>query len=335
MNKREKMLALIVGSLLGVFVLGFGIRAVILKPLKEIDKRIAASREKFEKANAEKRQFFATEDRVKALALRTFGDNVDQASASSGEILTKQILQSGLEETEFTRLPAPPRKLRGANEIGWSVQGEGPLTNIINLLFLLENSQYLHRVENVSVNAGDAPGRVKVRFRFLTLVFDPSPEVSRKALPDKFALDSNERRVYDDLIARDLLRPYIKRPAPPPAPPGAAPGGPGTAPPTAPGPESFKIVSLSEWQGKPEVVVLDTTAQKTQRYAPGDQLAGGTIVCVDYREMSVPGALAMSESRVILKSGAEFWAIERGKTLADKRKLEVAQLPQELANATK
>jgi hypothetical protein len=187
----------------------------------------------------------------------------------------------------------------------------------------------------LSVTTGEAVGRVKARFRYLTLVLDPSPEVQRKALPDKFALDSTERHAYDDLVARDILRPYIKRPEPPPK-PATAPGSPGGTPAlTAPGPESYKIVSLSEWEGQPEIHVLDTSAQKTRRFKPGDQLAGGTIVCVDYRELTMPDSFALSESRVILKIGNEFWAIERGKTLADKHKLEPEQLPRELANLAK
>lgn len=334
MNKREKILAAIVGSIVAVFVIGFGIRAALIKPLKEIDKRIKASQEKVNKVANEKRQFFATEDRMKQVALRTFGDTIDQASAASGEILTRRILESGLDDMEFTRTPASARKLKGANEIGWIIQGEGALSNIVNLMFLLENSPYLHRLENYSVTTGESVGRVRVRFRYLTLVLDPSPDVDRKALASKFTLESAERRLYDDLIARDILRPYIKRPAPPPQPP-TTPGSSGSPAPTAPGPESFKIVSLSEWNGEPEVHVLDTAAQKTKRYKTGDLLAGGKIVCVDYREMPMPDSFAFSESRVIVQIGNEFWAIERGKTLADKRKLEPEQLPRELANAVK
>ena len=334
MNKREKILATLVGGLVGVFVVGFGIRAALLQPLKKIDKSIQTYREKIDKIDKEKVLSIKADDRIQATALKTFGETIDQASATSGEILTRRILESGLEESEFTRTPASPRKLKGAQEIGWIVQGEGPLTNIVNLLFQLENSPYVHRVENLSVTTGDAPGRVKTRFRFLTLVLDPSPDVKRKALPDKFALDSAERRAYDDLIARDILRPYIKRPAPPPAPP-TTPGSGGTPAPTAPGPEGFKVVSLSEWEGQPEIHVLDSAAQRTKRYKPGDQLAGGTIVCVDYREMPMPDSFAHSESRVILKVGSEFWAIERGKTLADKHKLEPEQLPREVANLPK
>ena len=46
MNRREKILAIAVGGLVGVFVLGFGVRAVIVKPLQEIDKRAAVLRDK-------------------------------------------------------------------------------------------------------------------------------------------------------------------------------------------------------------------------------------------------------------------------------------------------
>ena len=41
MNRREKILAGCIGGLVGVFVLGFGARAIIVKPLQEIDKRAA------------------------------------------------------------------------------------------------------------------------------------------------------------------------------------------------------------------------------------------------------------------------------------------------------
>jgi hypothetical protein len=56
---------------------------------------------------------------------------------------------------------------------------------------------------------------------------------------------------------------------------------------------------------------------------------------VDYRPMPMPGReIVQSESRVILRVGDDFWAIERGRTLADKRKLTGNQLPQELLAKT-
>lgn len=329
MTRREKLLAAAVGGILAVVAGGFGVRTFMVKPLKEMDRKTAALRGKLDKVKAERRAYFADEERMKAVAQRMFSDDLDQASARSGETLTRQILQSGLQESDFTRLPVGPRKLKGASEIGWNVQGDGPLSDVIDLLFLLRASPHVNRLESISLSAGDAAGMVRVRFRYLTLVLNPAPMADPIDLAPKFTLESNERRAYDGLVARDILRPYIRRPLPPQ--PSSGPGG--TSPPgTPPGPEAFKIVSLSEWQGQPEIHVLDQTSQRTYRYKPGDALAGGIIVMVDYRPIPMPGReIVQSESRVILRLGQEFWAIERGRTLADKRKLAPNQLPQELA----
>lgn len=335
MNQREKLLAGIVGGAVALLVLGFGIHTVLLKPLRAVDQQIAGVRERLGKIQADRRAYFAAEDKLKAATLRTFADTVEQASAKSGEILTRHILQSGLHEDEFTRLPVGPRKLRGAQEIGWSVQGEGGLQDVVDLLFILQESPQLHRVEGVTIAHGDQPGLVKVRFRYLTLVIDPAPDVQRKDLVAAHALDSPERHIFDGIATRDLLRPYLKRPPPPPVgAPGIASGSAAGKPGSTPGPETFRIVSLSEWMGQPEVHVRDLTARKTLRFQPGDAFAGGTLVCVDYRSLPSPGKeFLRSDSRVIVRIGAEYWAIERGRTFADKHRLNPDQLPAELAKS--
>ncbi len=321
MNAREKKLLVVVGSILGLFVAVFGIRAVMLKPLREIDKRNAALREKLDKVKAERRAYFAAEENVKRLTQRTFSDQIDQASAKSGEMLTKQILISGLTEIDFSRMPVGPRRLRGASEIGWSIQGQGKLTGVVNLMFLLQNSPYLHRIENLSVSASELPGQVRVGFRFLTLVVDPAPLVDPIDLPVKANLDGPERHLLDGIAARDLLRPYIKRPADRPVPGSENPSEPA-------GPASLRVVSLSEWGGQPEVHIRDITHQQTVRYKLGDKLGDGTIAMVDYRPMPMPGNEGLkSFSRLILKVGDEYWAVERGQTLADKRRLAANELP--------
>lgn len=332
MNPRERNLLIGVSSLVGIMALGFGLRYVFAKPLQELDKQIGVVRTELNKVNTERRNFFVEEDKVKALTQRTFSDNLDQASAKSGEMLTKLILQSGLEESDFTRLPISSGKLRGAHEIGWNIQGDGSLMQVVNLLFLLQESPYLHRIEGVTVQPAESVGRVRVRFRFLTLVISPAPVVEWREPAPKFTLDSPERRILDSIISRDILRPYIKR-LPAPAKPGAI-GSPGVSVANAkplPGPESLRIVSLSEWEGFPEIHVRDLVNERTFRYKPGDNLAGGVIVMVDYRALPMPGNEALkSFSRVIIRSGNEYWAIERGRTLADKYKLGPEQLPEKV-----
>ena len=329
MNRREKILAGSVGGIVALLLIGYGLRVVFVTPLRELDKRIALARERINKVQTERRNYFAAEDRLKAITRTAFADTADQASARSGEMLTRKILAAGLEEADFTRLPVGPRKLRGASEIGWNVQGDGALTNVVNLLFLLNHSPWLHRTENLTVSMGDAPGVVRVRFRYLTLVLEPAPDVERTNLVAAITLDSPERHLLNSIISRDLLRPYIKRPPAPPQPgqPVPAPSSPGVPP----GPEVFRVVSLSEWNGEPEIHIRDLAAQKTLRYRVGDELAGGRIALVDYRAMPMPGnSLLLSHSRLILNLDGEFWAVERGRTLADKRRLSTSELPETL-----
>ena len=335
MNQREKILLILIATIVLVLAGGFGLKAIWMKPLKELDRKTSGLREKLDKVRAERRAFFAAEDTVKKFTQRTFSDELDQASAKSGEMLTKTILQSGLPESEFSRLPVGPRKLAGASEIGWSVQGEGKLQRVIDLVFLLQESPFLHRLDGLVVSPGETAGYVRVRFRYLTLVMEPAPLVDPIDLRPKYTLESPERLIYNTIVSRDILRPYIKRqPAPKPGSP-AQPGSP-PSPGVPPGPESFRIVSLSEWAGEPEIHVRDQINQRTLRYKPGDILAGGNVVMVDYRRMPMPGTIGLeSYSRVIVKIGPDFWAIEHGKTLADKYKLPPNDWPEQLAKLGK
>jgi hypothetical protein len=333
MNAREKVLVCAVGGLLGLGVMGLGVHRLVVKPVQEMDKKTIALRDKLEKAKADRRAFFAAEEQVNAFARRTFSDSDDKASAASGEMLTRTILQAGLQETDFSRSPVGPRKLRGAREIGWSVNGQGRLQQIINLLFLLNSEPHLSRVDGLVVSTGEKQGAVHVRFKYLTLTLDPAPlDIKPTNLVTKYTLDSTERRLLDTIASRDLLRPYIKRPPQPevavvrggpPAPAvGAVPSG----------PETLKVVSLSEWQGEPEVHVRDLVRMQTTIHRPGDTLAGGSVVMIDYRALPLPGRDGLkSFSRVIVKIGEDFWAIERGSTLDQKYKLDVALLPERLA----
>jgi hypothetical protein len=279
-------------------------------------------REKIVKINQERRDYFDAEDHLKTVAQRTFAPELNQASARSGEIITRQIALAGLNEADFTRLPVGPRKLKGASEIGWSIQGKGDLGRIINLFFLLENAPQVHRLENVTLSAYEKPGEIKARFLFLTLVLDPAPSFDPIAIKPKFALESSERLAYNSILDRDLLRPYIKLP-PPEVRPNAKPT---TA--TA-GPETMRVVSLSEWEGQPEVHIRDNASNRTLRFKPGDIFGDSTqVVAIDYRPLSMPRNPALlSHSRVILKIGPDFWAVERGQTLAEKRKLDPSQWP--------
>lgn len=324
MKKREKILAGVVLGFVGLFVLGFGVKGFFVKPLRDIDKQVVLLRERIGKINNERREYFDAEDALKKITQRTFATDLNEASARSGEMITKQIAAAGLNEADFTRLPVGPRRFRGGSEIGWSIQGKGTLDKVVNLIFVLQNSPQVHRLETVTLSAYEKPGEIKVRFLYLTLVVNPAPDVEPVELQPKFTLESPERFAYNTILERDILRPYIKATPPP------VKSGEPSAPSSAPaGPEALKVVSLSEWEGQPEVHIRDINKNETVRYRPGDKLKDNAeVVAVDYRALPSPrNPLLLSHSRLILKIGEEFWAVERGQSLAEKRKLEPQEWP--------
>ena len=323
MNQREKTLVALAGGVCLLFAGGYGFKTFWLDPLREADRQNAALRDKLKQADDERRAFFSADDYIKGLAPLLFGAEADAAAAQAGKMLTDQIVNLGLPESQFSRSPVGPRKLRGAQEVGWSVQGEGPLPKMIDLLFVLEQTPQVHRLENLVLSAGDRPGRLRARFRYLTLVVDGIGPSGKTEPKPKFTLDSPQRRSYDAIVQRDLLRPYIPTP---PAPAAAVAAGPADV-----SLERLTVVSLSDWGGTPEVHVCDSTTQKISRLKRGDTLAGGEIVMVDYRTLPLPGSPGLvSYSRVILKIGNAYWAVEHGQTLAAKHQLAPEQLPSEL-----
>ena len=76
MNRREKILGISVAGVVACLAVVVGVRAIILKPLQELDKRTAVVRDKIGKIQADRRAYFAAEDRLKKLTQRTFADLV-------------------------------------------------------------------------------------------------------------------------------------------------------------------------------------------------------------------------------------------------------------------
>ena len=321
MTGRQKKLGIIAA---GVSLLFFGALTVdklFLAPLKGAKQEARSLRERWMTLQRQELRARLAYEQLKTLAVRTYDDTADDASAEVGERLTQHISASGLDGGRFGLIPTGVRRIRGAQEIGWSVQGAGPMKNVIDFFYLLQWDPYLHRVENIVLRPVNTPPEVAVHFRYLTLVFDPMPKIQRQPLEFTRTLASSDREAYDTIIRRDLFGPHV-----PPSPPAPRPPAPKITI-ARPGPESFRVVSLSQWGGEPEVHVRDLSARKTRIYHVGDSLAGGEIFAVDYRPGPSPKKPEIdSPSRVIIAAGLEYWAIESGDTLAEKHRLDATQL---------
>ena len=220
-------------------------------------------------------------------------------------------------------------------EIGWKCSLVGSLRGVVNMLYLMQADPYLRRVDGLVVNPDKNRKEMRMSFRYTTLVIEkrkgdtfkvaadqkPEPVVSLAKAPN--------RGIYDSVAERNLFRPYVKKQKPrvvqkqlerrPPS-----------RPPRRTGPDlsRFKVVSLTRWQDESEICVAETRSNSVRKFKIGDSLAGGKIVCVDYRKLPLPdNPEILSQSRVILKIGADYFAVELGRTLDRKYLVKKDRMP--------
>lgn len=326
MNSRTRWLAFAALGVAGLIIVGFLIKGVIVRPLRAVDDQIVQLRVKLNALEQERRAFLAADSEVRAGAARMFGADADEAEARLGAMLTTQIVAVTLREGDFTRMPSGRRRLPGAQEIGWTIQGEGPLPRVLDLLFVLQQDPRLHRLESLALSPANEGGRVRVRFRYLTLVLEPAPDFKPATDLAQANLDSPERRRYNAITRRDLLRPAVPEANEPPPVASEPPAQPANV-----DAQNLKVVSLSSWENQPEAHLYDARTQKTTVCHPGEKLLDGELAMVDYRALPRPDKPGLlSYSRLIWRVGEEYWAVEIGQTLAERRRLSSEEIPSSL-----
>ena len=279
--------------------------------------------------------------RFRSWAALTYDVDELRASAKLAATLIALVERAGLNPERLSVQPVHGSQVKGVySELGRAIRVRGGLKNIIDFLYLLETEPHLHRLDQVSITPVPKNNDVDLQVRYVTPVMDLKPE--DKMVTDQVPttapvmLDTATRELYEPIAVRDLMRPYIQRPAtpPPPTPVASTPRGNPPTPPTPPtgaSPSRFRVVGLPDWTDDQEVLVTDSATRQIRSYKAGDTLGGGVIACVDYRPMpSKANPELLSPSRVILKVGPDYFAVELGENLTDKRRLPAGMLPEHI-----
>jgi hypothetical protein len=334
MNKREKILLAAVAFAALVTIMYLAVNRVFYVPAAQ---RMNDAKEiiaKINHAKAEKKKEGTYQNRLKDLASLTFGTDENRVSEQVRTRITEVLGASGLSAQNLSLKPLVSSRVPGVyKEIGWIVRARGQLSHVVNFLFLMTREPHLHRLDNLVLAPVAGGTDVELQVKYGTLVLDTAKgekiETDRTAedLPPGI-LQSGERLPYEVIASRNLFLPYIPG-APTQKPPPAEP----PRPPTEPGvprvPEGrYRLVGLPTWGSTPDVLVRDASTGKVATYKPGDDLAGGKIVTVDYRPMPLPNRPELlSASRVVLAIGADYYAVELGTSLAEKHPLAADQIP--------
>ncbi len=353
MRSSERLLAIVAGALL-LAVLGYLIvdRAV-LKPARDLDAQAAKLEDEIRQIELENARLPRFKERFQGFAARTFDTDELRVGELARGHLVGLIHRSGLGADELHLDPhmVPSREAGIYKTVSWSVRLRGKLDHVVNFLYLATEDPYLHRLEWQSISPIRKSPEVELRVRYSTLVLgEPKRVPDQREIEfavnqvadamNEVRLDGPDRQRYDVIAQRDLFRPYVPKPAPPPSRPSVTRGDDGgRQPPPPPPPPTrsdpawarMKVVGLPAWGEKQDVILHDETTRRLHRLSPGDDVAGGVIVMVDYRLLPMPDKPEiLSGSRVIIRIGQEHWAVELGQRLGEKRILPRSELPGEL-----
>jgi len=348
MNRREKILALIVVVGMCAYV-GYQVSAkFLLNPKAKLEAEAKDLRTKILDLKAENGLERIYLSRLRKTAGRTFGGDEEAVREQMRVRLIRLLEDGGLSTDKLISQPLQGKRLKHKDKardrsIGRSVTIRGKPSHIINFLYLLKKDPHVHRVESVSLSPDTKTGRMNLQLKYFTLIMGPvrgRKPASSPATNPAGTLDAPDRDRYDVIVHRDVFRPYmprkktvvvrpkegpirnIRRPTPKPDPAKPAPS-------VVKG--RLRVAGLAMLFGVPEVNVEDKSSGEIKTYKIGETLGSGTIVMIDYRPLpKQESPKDESASRVILRIGGAYWAVEIGKHLVDKHRLKASQLPPEL-----
>jgi hypothetical protein len=344
MNNREKALLAGLGGLALILILVLSLYTLFLWPADECRNQAREWEKKIEAAQAMKAKESQYKARLVELAGNAFGDDEMVVSEQVRTTVTSLLEISGLSTQNMSLKPLLGSRVPNVyREIGWSVQIRGKLEQIVNFLYLMSKEPHLHRVENVIMSPASG-GDLSLQVKYATLLLEaprdnPSEKLVTNTIKDHVLspeiLASEEAHLYDVITDRDLFRPFIERRRPPAVATVAPPTGGGGSSETVRTPAARtggdRIVGLPTYDGIPEIIIANTSSGKISKYKEGDALGGGKVVMVDYRLMPLPHSPDLiSESRVILRIGTEYYAVELGQVLTEKRTLAPSDWPPSL-----
>lgn len=358
MTRREKRLGLIVGLIFGSWFLYSGVQRLLIEPVRELDRDVVRLQNNYSQARSKNAARAERIKQIREFSSRCFGpsEEMDTVQGVVEQHLVELLDRSGL---IYDNLRVVKRR-REEGSFAWvarSVTARGRLGEVTNLLYLLDQQPQPHLIRSLKIEPQRNTGIVEVSFQYQTPLPEPLAYQEERALKklalDKFAgfdihevqfvppqtvgeLNAPERTHLDLIARRDPWRRYqpaprvVRRDPPRREEPRRQDPQPQPQPqPPAPSPSSrYKLTGLASLDGTPRILVEDLTTQQPIELEVGDRFDGASIVMVDYRMLPDPQNPSLQNySRIILKKGPDYWAVDRGDTFDMKRLLKEEQLP--------
>ncbi|MBN1488390.1 MAG: hypothetical protein JXA69_00610 [Phycisphaerae bacterium] len=327
MSRRERILLLAVVSVLS---LGIGtklVRHYVIDNLASKDRQIAAKTEKLE---GHKQALFLAKNSQRQIwdeiATETISTNPYRARTTMIAELDKLVAKHRLDSPAVRPKDAGRRPKSGLLTLGFTIQGSGSLSQMVNFLYDLHNMPFAVQVESVKLVPQSAKDTktLKLTVTGETVVL-PQHDLAKNATTMPTKEDERQPRTvtalasageYMDIVEKKIFEAYVKPPPPPPPPPPLPPTNQGPKPeppkPQPPKPDprdpqrtSTRIAALIGTPESQEVVLVGND-KKRRVVKRGEKFDGGTLQYVHpdgavavyqgHKYLYIPGKL-MSEAR--------------------------------------
>lgn len=324
MTPRERKLAITAGLAVGAVALYFTVHQFLLVPTAELENQIRNLHNKTYTFHKQIRKA-DTDRKIIRHAIRHSFDRQDERAAENARAMLHRMFKTAKLDGSLRLTPINGKRIANAyTERGWNIQASGPLDQLIDFLYLIEQDPHLHCIDQLTITPRLADGTARLNARYMTLIpaaIDPKTESLTPATqpaPSRATLTAGPRQQYDLIDRRDLFRPYIKR-KPKPKPVNTTTlrhvrPAPDTPPP--PRSDRFILVGLPTWAGQPEAILRDPLDNSTRTLHIGDSLLGGTITAIQYTQRPHPNKPGMlSGSRLVIRIQGRDMAVELGDAL--------------------
>lgn len=346
MKGTEKILMIVVGSLVGLGLIYLLVNGLILAPLNDVQHQITDVGSNNAKLRTDNNAMMANISEFNRLRQSTIDSVATSATARLKDYIDRAAASAKLNLKQYTCQAVDGGAKAGVyKEVGWVISVTAPLENVVNFMYLLDQEKHLRKLSNLTLTAGQQ-GSIRLTGTFTTLVLDNPPQVaidgkrvnfaSQPAAPamlELASLSEPKRAEYEVIVKRDLFRPYVPTPGSPPQPPQPPNNNNPPQPPQPPRTpyDQMIVTSLSAVGDQPEVLISMPGRPLAEIHKIGDKLPVGQIVMVDIRDLPLKeDPKRISTSRVILKKDKEYLAVEIGRPLSQTWVMRTGDLPEEL-----
>lgn len=311
---RERRLAVIFGSVIGLFVLWQTVGQIVLQPLTDLQNAVDAVRS----GNATLHEQSATIDHalrnLKQLTTASLPADPGKAAVVYQGWLIRHLEACSIHNAIVTPAPALSEEHVG-HRIPFTVQCEGTTTSIAQFLDQFYATPLLHRITNLNiVNSTEGQGAHRATLAIEALAFDTATSI--ETLPEPNPTDSNSTLqtalATADIFQRQLpiqvaVEPPVavstEEPKPEPAP----------EQPKADPLKSVRFVA-SVWNGKQRVAWFVDQRSREERTV----IAEAELVLPELTGK----VLSIADDRLLLEMSGQKFTLQLGQTLSQRQSMQ-------------